>query len=1350
MPLGKTLPPGAAQPNRGDQPDAAREFFRLMRAPANQPVTHDRYEAAMRHAETMRHFSISLGRFVDAPKKALYSAASPQAAIGTWQSLGPGNVGGRTNALVIHPTQPNTMYAGAADGGVWKTTDGGATWIPLTDLSPNIAIGSLVMDPDNPLVVYAGTGEGAANIDAVRGMGILKTSDGGATWTRLSATNTSDFYYVNKLVFGPPHAPAARNLYAATQNGVFRSSDGGATWIRSFNTQDCLDMAARTNTGATDTVFATCAANGFGGNAAPVAIYRNTDAAGAGAWTQVYTVPNMSRTSLAIAPSQQSTVYAMAWTQVKPTNASGLAGVFRSTANGDSGSWTTQTSNASTTRLNTVMLDNTREAFADVCSGGTASFGFGQGWYDNVLAVDPVNPNIVWAGGIDTFRSDDGGVNWGIASYWNRSGAPGYAHSDQHGVVFKPGYDGASNQTVYIVNDGGMFRSDNGRAATQTGDTAECAPNPKILWTSLNNGYTVTQFYHGLPYPGSAFYFGGAQDNGSVRSTGNLAAPWTPVSTGDGGWVALDPNNPNTIYTEYTNRTTYRSNDGGVNNNQATNGITDTNDNFLFIKQITQDRNNAKLLYVGGSMLWRTLDGGDNWTAASALVNNKITAIAIAPSDSNTVYFGDLNGNVYNNSSALAANATTTWQFTTPRPSPVSAIAVNPTIPKLVYAVYSGFLQTASDHHVYASPDGGASWTSLDGSGATGIPDVPVNAILIDPVHTLNIYLGTDLGIYVSADGGITWSRDANPFANAGIGSLSFERGSGVTYLYAFTHGRSAWRAQLPNSGTPCTYALDKTSLLYPAAGGAQSVTVTTGANCVYSAIPSALGMAEIANPATGTGTGPVFVGMFGLNEGGAPATDKVLIQGQTVLVTQAAAPHFNLATLKNDETATAAPTALPFAALVDPGYTTAATDPVHTCTQSADTGSSWWKAVSPGAGQLQLEQVNGAVLSAYPLLATGLPGAEVTGSCLDGTGAGRSTIQFNVTAGTTYLIEVSSRATATTFFGLGITFIPNTYITVTTPKSTLAPGESVQASTTIAGPENQGIRWSIAPEIGAISPTGLYTAPPTLAGSAQVVITASSFLDDGDFGSTTVYVNGAPAGSMNVPAAGVVNAATNQAGGVAPGELVTIYGSGFGPAQLTTLTLGVNGNVATTLANTQVLFDGVPAPMVYAANGQVSAVAPFGIANQPMTAVQIKSGGSTSAPALLPVTTAAPGIFTANSSGAGPAAVLNQDGSLNGPQNPAPTGTTIVFYATGGGAMKPAQTDGTVSTALNSTALSATVTIGGISSKVAYLGAAPNFVAGVLQANVTIPPASASGAAPIVLTIGGVPSPATVTVYVQ
>ena len=215
-------------------------------------------------------------------------------------------------------------------------------------------------------------------------------------------------------------------------------------------------------------VFASC------GTFAQATIYRALDT-NTSSFAAVFTTANMGRTSLAIAPSNEDYIYAIAASIGAGNYEDGLLGVFRSTSNGGSGTWTTQVSNTNPNVLNTLLLTNPIFNYTS-CVGG--SFFFNQGWYDNVIAVDPLDPNRVWVGGIDLFRSDDGGANWGLASYWWSQGVPGfgasYAHADNHAITFHPNYNGTSNKIMYVGSDGGIFRTNDARANTGTTEANVC------------------------------------------------------------------------------------------------------------------------------------------------------------------------------------------------------------------------------------------------------------------------------------------------------------------------------------------------------------------------------------------------------------------------------------------------------------------------------------------------------------------------------------------------------------------------------------------------------------------------------------------------------------------------------------------------------------------------------------------------------------------------------------------------------------------------------------------------------------------------------------------------------------
>ena len=216
-------------------------------------------------------------------------SASTSGALGTWQSIGPGNVGGRTRALLIDPINPDVMYAAAVAGGIWKTTNGGNSWTPLNDFLANIAVTCMAFDPSNSNTIYAGTGEGFFNADGVRGAGIFKSTDAGANWTRLSATaSNANFFFVNDIVVSPSNG---QHVYAATRTGVWRSLDGGASWDQALvsnvanGANGAMDLVMRTDQ-ATDYIFAAV------GSFARAHIFRNTDAGGSGTWEDVFSEVN--------------------------------------------------------------------------------------------------------------------------------------------------------------------------------------------------------------------------------------------------------------------------------------------------------------------------------------------------------------------------------------------------------------------------------------------------------------------------------------------------------------------------------------------------------------------------------------------------------------------------------------------------------------------------------------------------------------------------------------------------------------------------------------------------------------------------------------------------------------------------------------------------------------------------------------------------------------------------------------------------------------------------------------------------------------------------------------------------
>jgi photosystem II stability/assembly factor-like uncharacterized protein len=787
-----------------DQPDEAEEFYRFKRSPDGvSPVPVERYLKAMEQASRMPHYSTAAAGFVPSLHELRQAGVQP-ATLGSWTQLGPGNIGGRTRALLINPSNADVMYAAGVAGGVWKTANAGQSWSPLDDLLPNLAVCSMAFDPSDPETIYAGTGEGFFNSDMVRGAGIFKTTDGGASWTHLESTKTSDFHYVNDIVVSPNDRLRA---YAGTRTGVWRTSDGGASWERVLNPLSftgntvqggCLDLAIRTDQ-ATDYIFASC------GSFAQATIYRNKSAGdpsnGGGQgepWTAVFSDFFLGRTSLAIAPSNQNIIYALASSIEPGTFSRGLLAVFRSQSSGDPNTWQARVRNTSSTKLNSVLLSNPLIAFRSDCGSAGGNSFLNQGWYDNVIAVDPVDSERIWVGGIDLFRSDDGGANWGIASYWwAEPDDPHFVHADQHAIAFHPLYDGQNNRVMFVANDGGVFRTNNARARTATGGRAPCdTNNTRINWTSLNNDYGVTQFYYGLAYPSGRTYFGGAQDNGTLRGSDNAGTGgWNEIQGGDGGYVAIDSTNPNTIYAEFTRLSITRSVDGGRTFVGATSGITEPSGSFLFINPFVMDPVIPQRLWTGGRSMWRTSDAAASWSQASAPLstNSSVSAIAVAPANSNMVLAGTSGGFIHRAGNALTSNSGTQWPGTQPRAGFVSSLTFDPSGEKIAYATYTTFGGT----HVWKSTDAGATWTGIDGAGDTSVPDVSVHSIVVDPRNSETLYIGTDVGVFVSLDGGASWARENTGFANVVTESLSIGSVGSLLNLFAFTHGRGVWRVPL-------------------------------------------------------------------------------------------------------------------------------------------------------------------------------------------------------------------------------------------------------------------------------------------------------------------------------------------------------------------------------------------------------------------------------------------------------------------------------------------------------------------------------------------------------------------------
>ncbi len=779
---------------RSDQPDEALRFRRLQMQDEKKSIPIDGLLKAKRQVELMR---AAQARRAQAAGKSLETMEVAAIQPGDWAWLGPGNVGGRIRSIVIDPNNPNSIWVGSVGGGIWHSTDAGASWQPVNDFLANLAVATMAINPANTSVMYAGTGEGFGNIDALQGGGIFKSSDGGTTWNLLATTNPAitpappgcgvgaapcpNFWtQVNRIAI----SPNGNTILAATNGGIARSTDAGATWSQQTNTA-ALDIDFRPND-STQAVAGELAFARF-----------STD--GGQTWSGANFNPAISNGGTAATNGRTELAYAgnatpqIVYAAVNNNNGD----LYRSIDGGQNFS-----------RVNT----------------GTNFFISGagnQGWYDNALWVNPQDPTFVIVGGIDLFRSTDSGSTFTQISRWqcgpgqNGVGCPERsAHGDQHAIVAHPGFNNATNKTVYFGNDGGLFRANDVSTVSQTSG-----------WTNLNNNLGITQFHGGVA-SASGVLFGGAQDNGTLRADiqTSFNPPYdpqgwaTPVNGGgDGGYVAADPLDGNYLYGEQQNLQLFRSSDGGGSVNVINAGISDAA-SANFIAPFVLDPGNPNTMLAGALSLWRSNDvktaAAPTWTAIKnpnptipapspsptpTPAPNPISAIVVSPTNSDFIVVGHNDGQIFMtlNGTASSPGWSAINKPTTPARLVTRLTIDNTRNPNWIYATFGGF----SNNNVYVTKNLGATWADV--SGATGtstdLPAVPVRSIVFNPANRNFLYVGTEVGIFASEDAGTTWQLPQGGPANVSVDELFFQDGK----LVAATHGRGMFTTHVPLFTSP-------------------------------------------------------------------------------------------------------------------------------------------------------------------------------------------------------------------------------------------------------------------------------------------------------------------------------------------------------------------------------------------------------------------------------------------------------------------------------------------------------------------------------------------------------------------
>jgi len=646
--------------------------------------------------------------------------------VGEWESLGPKNIGGRTLCLAFHPNNEDVIYAGSASGGLWKTTTQGVgedAWEYVPTGFPVLGVASIAIDKNDPDIMYIGTGEtygvGFAEPGTVNrltrgtyGIGILRSNDGGSTWTHVLQFNMDDLKGVQDIVISEQNSS---EIYAATTDGLYQSLDSGNTWDLILSVENCIDVEVDPNDG--NIIYVTQGNFNFNLDPNLNGIFKSTNK---GVTFDEMLDPGLitawsGNAKLSIDPSNSNTLYASIQVGWFNNGATTPAGIYKST--------------------------NAGANWAKINDQNIAGW---QGWYSHDIAINPNNSSEIINVGINTWKSTDTGLTFlqKTANTWTMGevpvdipeGATNYVHSDIHAVYYHP-----INNKLFFATDGGVFVSDDG----------------ELPYTTLNGGLQTTQFYADMGSSSNNLdlLIGGAQDNASYIYRGNPS--WWRVIGGDGMSASVNQFNDQIIYGSAQGLNMFKSTNGGFTYAQVSPTLV-ANDFTAFSAPYELAPTNQNIIYAGGTYMYKTTDATANWSAVSngPVDVNPIMKIAISYQDPDILYISTSpdpsNGPAGAKILKSVDGGVNFTVLSNGLPDRICKdIEVDPTDDSIVYAVFSGF----GTDHAFKTVDGGSNWISID----NGLPDVPTNTILIDPLNANDVYIGNDLGVFYSDDGGANW-----------------------------------------------------------------------------------------------------------------------------------------------------------------------------------------------------------------------------------------------------------------------------------------------------------------------------------------------------------------------------------------------------------------------------------------------------------------------------------------------------------------------------------------------------------------------------------------------------------------
>jgi photosystem II stability/assembly factor-like uncharacterized protein len=677
-----------------------------------------------------------------------------------WVERGPGNIAGRTRGLIVDPddTSGDTWIIGTVGGGVWKTTDAGATWTNLTPDLPDLAASAIAMAGSDHDVLYLGTGESFYNIDTVNGDGMFKSTDRGQSWFPLSSTTGNlDFNNVARIIVDPSNPDI---VLAATTTGryteaihpesqIMKSTDGGVTWTQVF---------VETEIGSSDRVKKVqqilATPGDFDvqyGAVDEKGILKSTDAGDTWVYSNSGITDFSGRFELAISPLDPTLLFASA-------EGSDHSELWVSTNAG--ASW------------NITIGD-----------GYNPNWLGSQGWYDNTILCNPDDSSIVYVGGIYLWQ-----LNVNLSTFHRTATfLTSNVHVDHHNIVVVP-----TGGTWHLLNsnDGGV-----GVSASEASS-----------WHMPIDGLITTQFYGVDKRPGASAYLGGMQDNSTWFSGKNPTglSPWTFAIGGDGYETSWKFDDPLWMIGSSQYNGLARSTDGGVTWQDATNGLDDVGGgNAPFISKIAKSEDDPNLLFaVGAQGVWRSTDFGGSWSliplSAPDWSLNSFIDVKISRANPDVVWAGaymdDTNGRVHRSTDGgLSFSPVSNYGPVTM--GLISGMATHPTDDQTAYVLFS----YAHRPKILRTTDGGASWEDISGFGTgsvstNGFPDVAVYDLLVRPDDPNILWAGTEIGLVESTDNGATWALADNGLPSAAIWAMTQVEDEVVVA----THGLGIWSVSIP------------------------------------------------------------------------------------------------------------------------------------------------------------------------------------------------------------------------------------------------------------------------------------------------------------------------------------------------------------------------------------------------------------------------------------------------------------------------------------------------------------------------------------------------------------------------